>query len=137
MESKYKQFTAKLSRYPHLINRNAQNEILLDGLPIAGSNFTDLISSLYRRNMKLNLKGKQDFINHLGGMGISPDEISTKESKVLLSNDEFELAPSSPKRVGTGRIKKLKSVHFKPPIASNKKLGPPPGKCPRILRVYK
>ncbi len=137
LEAKYNQFTAKLSRYPHLINRNAENEILLNGVPIAGSNFTDLIASLYRRNTKLNLKGEQDFINHLGSMGISPDEISTRESKALLTNVEFEEAPTSPLKVGTGRIKKRKSVHFKPPISSNKKLGPPPGKRPRILRVYK
>ena len=105
-------------------------------MPIAGSNFSDLISSLYRRNTKLNLKGEQDFINHLGSMGISPDEISSKESKALLSNAEFAEAPTSPLKFGTGRIKKRKSVHFKSPISSNKKLGPPPGKRPRILRVY-
>ena len=104
---------------------------------IAGSNFSDLISSLYRRNTKLNLKGEQAFINHLGSMGITPDEISNKESKELLTNAEFEEAPSSPLKVGTGRNKKQKSVHFKPPISSNKKLGSPPGKRPRILRVYK
>ena len=136
LETKYKQLTAKLSKYPHLINRNEQNEILLKGVPIAGSNFSDLISSLYRRNTKLNLKGEQDFINHLGSMGISPDEISTKESKALLSNAEFMEVPTSPLKVGTGRIKKRKSVHFKSPISSNKKLCPPPGKRPRILRVY-
>ena len=84
----------------------------------------------------MNLKGETDLIKLLREMRISPDEISTKESKALLTNAEFEEAPTSPKRVGTGRIKKIKSVHFKPPISSNKKLGPPPGKCPRIHRVY-
>ena len=70
-------------------------------------------------------------------MRISPDEISTKESKALLTNEEFEEAPTSPLKSGTGRIKKSKSVHFKSPISSTtKKLGPPPGKRPRILRVY-
>ena len=137
IESKYKQFTTKLSRYPHLINRNEQNEILLNGVPIAGSNFSDLINSLYRRNTKLNLKGEQAYINHLGRMGISTDHISTKESKALFSKDEFVEAPTSPMRVATGGIKKLKSVHFKSPISSNNKLGPPPGKRPRILPVYK
>ena len=103
---------------------------------IACSNFSDLISSLYRRNTKQNLKGEQAFINHLTSMGITPDEISTKESKALLSKDEFDDAPTSPMRVGNGRIKKRKSVHFKSPISSKQKLGPPPGKPPRILRVY-
>ena len=121
MEPKYNQFTAKLSKYPHLINRNAQNEILLNGVPIAGSNFTE---------------GEQDFFNHLGSMGISPDEITNKESKALLPNAEFMEVLTSPKRVGTGRIKKGKSVHFKLPISSKEKLGPPPGKRPRILCVY-
>ena len=69
-------------------------------------------------------------------MRISPDEISTKESKALLSEDEFLEAPTSPLKVAQGRIKKHKSVHFKSPISSNTKLGPPPGKSPRILRVY-
>ena len=69
-------------------------------------------------------------------MDISPDEISTKESKALLSKEEFDDAPTSPLKVGTGRIKKRKSVHFKSPLHSNKQLGPPPGKRPRILRVY-
>ena len=119
-----------------MINPNAQNEILLDGVPIAGSNFSDLISSLYRRNSKLNLKGEQAFINHLASMGITPDEISTRESKALLANAEFKEVPTSPLKVGTGRIKKRKSVHFKSPISSKEKLGPPPGKRPRILRVY-
>ena len=69
-------------------------------------------------------------------MGITADEISTRESKELLTNAEFQDVPSSPLKVGTGRIKKRKAVPFKPPISSNKKLGPPPGKRPRILRVY-
>ena len=69
-------------------------------------------------------------------MRISPDEISNKESKALLTNAEFEEAPTSPKRVGTARLKKIKSVHFNPPISSNKKLAPPPGKRPHILPVY-
>ncbi len=56
METKYKQFTTKLSQYPHLINRNEKNEILLDGVPIAGSNFSDLIASLYRRTRNLILR---------------------------------------------------------------------------------
>ena len=69
-------------------------------------------------------------------MEISSDEISPKESKALLSTAEFTDAPTSPLRGGTGRIKKRKSVHFNQPISSNKMLGPPPGKRPRILRVY-
>ena len=68
-------------------------------------------------------------------MRISPDEDSTKVSKALLSNAEFEEALTTVK-VGTCRIKKRKSVHFKSPISSKEKLGPPPGKRPRILRVY-
>ncbi len=60
---------------------NEDNEIVLNGERIAGSNFSHLISSLYRRNSQLNLKGEQDLINLLGGMGISPEEISIKESK--------------------------------------------------------
>ena len=51
---KYTQLTSKLSRFPHLINRNNQNEIVLNGEAVAGSNFSDLIASLYRRNRKLN-----------------------------------------------------------------------------------
>ena len=125
-----------MSRFPHLINRNNQNDIVINGEPIVGSNFTDLIISLYRRSSQFNLKGESDFINLLCEMEISPDEISTKESKALLSTAEFKDAPTSPLKVGTGRIKKLKSVHFKSPISSNNKLGPPPGKRPRILRVY-
>ncbi len=69
-------------------------------------------------------------------MRISPEEISTKEYKALLSNAEFEEAPTSPLKVGTGLLKKRKSVHIKSPISSKNKLGPPPWKRPRILRVY-
>ena len=69
-------------------------------------------------------------------MRISPEEISSKESKELLSSDEFQDVPTSPVRSGKGRIKKRKSVPLKLPISSTKKLGPPPGKRPRILRVY-
>ena len=69
-------------------------------------------------------------------MRISPDEISSRESKDLLSSDEFMDVPSSPVRSGKGRIKKRKSVPVKVPISHIKKLGPPPGKRPRILRVY-
>ncbi len=136
MEPKYKQLNTKLSRYPHLITRNEDNEIVLNGERIPGSNFSHLIGSLYRRNSQHNLKGEQDLINLLGGIGISPEEISTKESKLLLSNVEFKDVPSSPVRSGKGRIKKRKSVPLKLPISSTKKLGPPPGKRPRILRVY-
>ena len=136
MEPKYKQLITKLSRFPHLINRNEDNEIILKGEVIEGSNFSDLIGSLYRRNSKMNLKGEQDLINLLGGMRISPEEISSRESKDLLSNVEFKDAPTSPLREGKGRIKKRKSVPLKLPISHTKKLGPPPGKRPRILRVY-
>ena len=83
----------------------------------------------------MNLKGETEFISALRNLKISPDEISTHESKSLLSNAEFADAPSSSQH-GTGRIKK-KVVHFKSPISTMKKLGPPPGKRPRILRVYK
>ena len=62
--------------------------------------------------------------------------MSTKESTALLANGEFKEVPTSPLKVGNGRIKKRKSVQFKSPISSKEKLGPPPGKRPRILRVY-
>ena len=68
MEPKYKQFTAKLSLYPHLINRTQQNEIVINGERIEGSNFSDLIGSLYRRNSQLTLKGETDFIKLLRSM---------------------------------------------------------------------
>ena len=134
IEPKYKKMTTKLSGYPHLINRNERNEIILNGERIPDSNFSDLIGSLYRRKAQMNLKGEGDFIRMLRELNISPAEISTQESKELLSPSEFQDAPSSPQH-GTGRNTK-KSVPFKSPISSSKKLGPPPGKRPRILRVY-
>ena len=96
IEPKYQKITSKLSLYPHLINRNEQNEIVLEGVPIAGSNFSDLVGSLYRRKAQMNLKGETDFIRALRNLNISPDEISTHESKTLLTNSEFADAPSSP-----------------------------------------
>ena len=115
-----------------MINRNEQNEIVLEGVLIAGSNFSDLVGSLYRRKAQMNLKGETDFIRALRNLNSSPDEISTHESKTLLTNSEFADAPSSPQH-GEGRIKK-KAVHVKSHISTSRKLAPPPGKR---LRVYK
>ena len=101
---KYTQLTSKLSGFPHLINRNDKNEIVLNGEPVARSNFSDLIASLYRRNSKMNLKGKQDFINLLRDMRISAEEISTKESKALLTNAEKGFASRKERVFSSSRL---------------------------------
>jgi len=143
MEKKFSRLTEMLSRYPHLINRNEQNELVLSGKPVPGSNFNDLMTSLFSRlKSNLNLEGEQEFIEHLRQAQVHADDVSTKESKRLLEKeeeDEFADVPSSPKQSGTGRKKRPHSTPKLPPskpIASPKKLGPPPGKRPRILRLY-
>ena len=44
--------------------------------------------------MSKDVQGVQDFINLLRTMRISPDVISTREPKELLSNAKFEATPS-------------------------------------------
>ena len=134
MDQKYTKLIAKLSNYPHLINRNEHNQVMIKGKPVAGSNFQDLVGSLFRRKAQSNLKGEQEFIHQLSEIGITANEISTSQSKSLLSALEFH-DPQS----GTGRTKKkpadVKSSQNHS-SASTKKLGPPPGKRPRLLRLY-
>ena len=48
-----------------MINRNERNEIILNGLAIPGSNFSNLMGSLCRREAQMNLKGESDFIRLL------------------------------------------------------------------------
>ena len=114
MEKKYSRLTEMLSQYPHLINRNEQNELVLSGKAVRGSNFNDLMTSLFSRlKSNLNLAGEAEFIEHLRQAKVHADDVSTKESKHQLAaeqeEDVFADVPSSP---GQKRLRQKESPSF-------------------------
>ncbi len=105
--------------------------------------------SLFQHRENLNLEGEEEFIDVLRELEITEQHLSSKESKSKVTHSQSSNEPASPSKFedapdemfGEGRrrkrnahhghIKKSKS-HLDP-----KKLGPPPGKQPRILRLYR
>ena len=63
---------------PDLVRKNEKNEMVLEGKPIDGSNFDDLIRNLYIKNQRYNLEGNKEFLSTLRKSNMSPSFISNK-----------------------------------------------------------
>ena len=67
-----------LEERPGLLGKNEKNEMVIEGKPIDGSNFDDLIRNLYIKNQRYNLEGNKEFISALRKSNMSPSFISNK-----------------------------------------------------------
>ncbi|KAF0151265.1 MAG: hypothetical protein FD188_3458, partial [Ignavibacteria bacterium] len=91
---------------------NAAGELVLDNNIIPNSSLADLLRSFYVRSHSMNLIGLPDFLTKLKSLKVDPDLFSNKEAK----NTLLYLQKHS---TGKGNF-------FLPP-----------GKKPRILRVFR
>ena len=78
--NKFNSFKRFLDAHPGLLDKNAQNEAVVDGRTIAGSNFDDLIHNLYVHKQSDNLTGVFDLTTAL---------VKANLSHTLLSNHRF------------------------------------------------
>ena len=155
-ENKYAKLVEMLSPYPHIINISETGEIVLHGKTIPTSNFKDLLTSLFQHKENLNLEGEDEFIDALRDLDITEKHLSSMQSKSKIAHSpssnepaslsKYEDAPSG--MSGEGRVRKRKSHHSSLSTKVDhvkksksrldpKKLGPPPGTRPRILRLYR
>ncbi len=157
-KKKYDELTDMISQNPHVINRGPGGELILNGRVIHGSSLDDLVRSLFIRSKSMNVQGDRQFLKSLHELNINPELISNATSKSILNsilNPDVTLKPESePEESGgeteddvyeeaiEGNGKRLRkglkrSKTFSHPINPFKKLKPPPGKRPKILRLYR
>ena len=123
--SKAKQLMEYLSTHPNAITSNQNNELVLNGETVAGSNFSDLFSNLYTYNSNSNRRGENDLLKTLNSLNAPTDlltstKIKTKLHSLRIPDPPFQSVAntSSSSQTGSGRVR-------------------PPGKRPRILRLYR
>ena len=120
-QAKYNAFQEALAQHPRLIQKNANDEILINNRRIPGSNFQHLIRQLYKPSHQHNLTGLPQLVTALKSINLDPEYISNKSIKEawlgtpILSTATSSTAPAPPQK-GQGK---------------------PPGKCPRVLYLYR
>ena len=165
---KFAKFLKFVDDNPNLLAKNEQNEMILEGNRLAGSNFDHLIRNLYVAKSDYNLTGIGDLTHALSKAKLSPSAISNSKFKTLVSpskSPQFhspqaksppKSAPSSPISTETAHPlappNPLK--HGRPQDAAPRQTGPssktvkaghslagkgriPPGKRPRMLKLYR
>ena len=165
---KFAKFLKFVDDNPNLLAKNEQNEMILEGKRLAGSNFDHLIRNLYVAKTDYNLTGIGDLTHALSKAKLSPSAISNTKFQTLVSpakSPQFHspLAKSPPKSepsspVSTETTHPLAAPnplkHGRPLAASSHQAGPssksgkagsskdgqgriPPGKRPRMLKLYR
>ena len=81
-KKKFNKFLKFVEENPDLPAKNDQNEMVVEGRTLEGSNFDDLIRNIYAHNIKYNLTGIHDFSQALSNL-IS----QTLQSQILSSNN--------------------------------------------------
>ncbi|KAF0143204.1 MAG: hypothetical protein FD143_3451, partial [Ignavibacteria bacterium] len=89
-------------------------EIVIDGIVIPNTSFTDLLRSFYIRSNSMNFIGLPNLLAKLKTLKVDPEYFSNKDAKNALKI----LQKSSQSGRGNSFL-------------------PPPGKKPRILRVFR
>ena len=110
-----------VSQHPNILSWNNQGELVLYGNPVAHTNIGDLVRSLYI-TVRDEIPGRKEFLLALSDTQIPHDLLSSKHSISLLS--ELVPAPVSSSQSGFGKKRPHKALR-------------PPGKRPRILRLYR
>ena len=84
-KKKFNKFLKFVEENPELIAKNDQNEMVVEGRTLEGSNFDDLIRNIYVQNTKHNLTGIYDFSQALSKANLSSSAISNSKFKQLMS----------------------------------------------------
>lgn len=130
-------FARKLGLFKDFLkaNRNVlaaspKNELVVDGKLIPNSSFSDLVRSMYIRGTKLNVTGSNEFINKLAGLRVDPTMFSNSDKILILtSGSDLNRGPKygrNPQQ-GKGHKRNFSISHS----------SAPPGKLPRILRLFR
>ena len=145
-DKKFRKLVDFLNKYPHVISKSPQGEITVHGKTIPDSSFSDLIRGLYVHPPNLNLHGQNEFHNALSSLNLPPAYISSKAVKAKLFPESSEqpkhvesFAESTvvtPHDVVHERPKRKLKAHSLSQDGTGKRKHPPPGKKPRILRLY-
>jgi hypothetical protein len=126
IQPKFGKFQEFLAKHPNLIKKNAKDEILIKNKRIPDSNFTHLMRHLYHPQEGQNLTGLPHLIHALKSVDLPQDLISNKSIRENWSGESRALALPSP------------SSHAPPPKEKSQTgQGKPPGKRPRVLRLYR
>ena len=165
---KFAKFLKFVDENPSLIAKNDQNEMILEGKRLAGSNFDHLIRNLKVAKAEYNLTGIFDLTHALSKAKLSPSAISNTKFKSLGSpskSPQFHSPQAkSPPRAASSSPTTTETVHPLPPLKVGKhgrplhvpprQTGPssktgkggqskdgngriPPGKRPRMLKLYR
>ena len=113
-QKKFELFQTFLNLHKNEIHANAGGEIVIDGIVIPNTSFTDLLRSFYIRSNSMNFIGLPNLLAKLKALKVDPEYFSNKDAKNALKI----LQKSSQSGRGNSFL-------------------PPPGKKPRILRVFR
>ena len=129
-----------------MVGKNSKNEMVLAGKVILDSNFDNLVRNLYVRNSKYNLTGLESFAQTLNKARLPSSILSNSEFSPLLKAVSAT-APSSPTFPGKRTLSSHKGKTGDVNLSSEEgdaesqsghgKPHPPPGKRPRILKLYR
>lgn len=101
----------------------SKNELVIDGKIFPNSSFSDLVRNMYVKGHKLNLSGSEEFLTKLASLEVDANIFSNSDNIMMLQDPVF-----NPK-YQSGKGKK------RTPLKSDSSV--PPGKLPRILRLFR
>ena len=84
-KKKFNKFLKFVEQDPDLIAKIEQNEMVVEGKTLEGSNFDDLIPNIYVQSTKHNLTGIHDLSQALSKANLSSSAISNSNFKQLMS----------------------------------------------------
>ena len=141
-----------------LLSSNANEEMIIDGKPIIGSNFHDLIRCLYIPSQKYNLTGLSEFTLALYKAHINPDLFSNNQFLTIFKSLGSSLSNLSNPTKAKGLVSSIShgASSLSPNVAKSEDEGgqkgqgrrkrkaylksslpSPPGKRIKILRIYR
>lgn len=145
----------KFTANPDIITRNDDNELVVNGKAIPGSDFNQLHRSLFHEASSPALTGMKEMMNAMRQIGVSSDEYNAKLIKSEYDSSAFKVGKDQELALGKRpqrtqvksepAVKKEATVKMEPtaaPSTSSKKKpkqkgkGLPPGVRPHILYVY-
>jgi hypothetical protein len=103
------------------ISASSTNQLVIDGKVIPGSDFSDLVTSLFVHNKSYNMIGLDQFLHALRSLKINDSFISNKYVR-----DNYTSLTSHERSLGKRKLRKQ--------LGNGRAF--PPGKQIRILRVY-
>ena len=126
----------KIKAQPQVIAKNENNEIILNGHLIKGSNFTDLFKSLYSQSFDSSQQGQIQFLKALNKLDIPLTLVSNTKTRNKLSELRVQSPLTKEPIVNLSTPSTPLSTSHKRKAKQNGN-GLTPGKMPNIMRVYR